>query len=298
VRTESTEECYTTLGLEPGAPWTEVRRAYKTLAKTWHPDRFTHSPRLQQQALEKFQTINQAYTKIRRQKRNDPPENTGTTPEAADDTPQTLSPDLPPQSPWLWRIALGITLALWLFLTYVIPVLPVPSAIFGMWGRSTNQLTPDHPTPFPVMPTAPTVSPTAVPLPQSLVATVFTLGSTKGEVLAIQGPPTSSSASVWEYNGSRVYFRDGLVWRWEIWPGSPLKARLYPSTALQQIPEYFTVGSTKDEVLAVQGSPTRFTERVWDYGQARVYFEHGRVSRWEEWRGALLKARHPLPGNE
>lgn len=56
---------YETLGLQPGASLEEVKRAYRTLAKSWHPDRFTHDPALKQQAEEKLKAINHAYHFLR-----------------------------------------------------------------------------------------------------------------------------------------------------------------------------------------------------------------------------------------
>src|SRR4029453_10272506 len=67
MRGESTREHYQTLGLEPGAAFADVKRAYRELAKTWHPDRVPRAPHLQQQALEKFQAINHAYAMLCRQ---------------------------------------------------------------------------------------------------------------------------------------------------------------------------------------------------------------------------------------
>ena len=43
---------------------------------------------------------------------------------------------------------------------------------------------------------------------------------------------------------------------------------------------YFTVGSTKDEVLALQGTPERFTETSFYYGTSEVRFEQGHVTSW------------------
>jgi hypothetical protein len=119
----------------------------------------------------------------------------------------------------------------------------------------------------------------------------FTAGSTKAEVLAVQGRPTLAGTHVWEYGGSHVYFRHDRVTGWDIWPRSPLKVRLLPATPLDTTAPYFTVGSTKDEVLAVQGTPSHLTERMWEYGHSRVYFDENRVTRWDEWRGSPLKAR-------
>jgi hypothetical protein len=41
----------------------------------------------------------------------------------------------------------------------------------------------------------------------------------------------------------------------------------------------FAIGSTKDEVLTVQGSPDRASDTYWRYGMSAVYFgPDGRVS--------------------
>lgn len=49
------------LGVAPGASAKELKEAYRDLAKVWHPDRFSHDPRLQQKAQEKLKEINEAY---------------------------------------------------------------------------------------------------------------------------------------------------------------------------------------------------------------------------------------------
>ena len=53
---------------------------------------------------------------------------------------------------------------------------------------------------------------------------------------------------------------------------------------------YFTVGSTKDEVLAIQGKPTGVYESFWMFGSSVVHFEGNRVLRWEDFQ-ANLKAK-------
>jgi hypothetical protein len=54
-------QCYTVLELPLRAPLEEVKLSYKDLVQVWHPDRFTHSPRLQQKAQDKLQQLNEAY---------------------------------------------------------------------------------------------------------------------------------------------------------------------------------------------------------------------------------------------
>lgn len=56
---------YKVLGVEPGAPLAEVRRAYRDLALVWHPDRFSSNPRLRTKAQEQFKQINAAYTALK-----------------------------------------------------------------------------------------------------------------------------------------------------------------------------------------------------------------------------------------
>ena len=60
----SRERCLEVLGLAPGAPGQDIKAAYRDMAKVWHPDRFTHEPRLQQKAQEKLKEINDAYQQL------------------------------------------------------------------------------------------------------------------------------------------------------------------------------------------------------------------------------------------
>ena len=46
--------------------------------------------------------------------------------------------------------------------------------------------------------------------------------------------------------------------------------------------KYFTVGSTLGEVYDAQGKPDRTEEGVWHYGESKVFFKDGKVTKWDE----------------
>ena len=72
------------------------------------------------------------------------------------------------------------------------------------------------------------------------------------------------------YGASTIYFENGRVTRWYNSTLNPLRARL-ASTPTNKT--HFTVGSTKGEVAAIQGTPTTFTETRFNYGYSNVYFK-------------------------
>lgn len=55
------EHCYRVLEIDSCASIDEIKRAYRKLAKVWHPDRFVGDPELQADADEKLKQINAAY---------------------------------------------------------------------------------------------------------------------------------------------------------------------------------------------------------------------------------------------
>jgi DnaJ domain len=59
------KDSYEVLGVDPFASMDEVKAAYRDLAKVWHPDRFSHDPRLQEKAQDKLKEINEAFELIK-----------------------------------------------------------------------------------------------------------------------------------------------------------------------------------------------------------------------------------------
>lgn len=169
----------------------------------------------------------------------------------------------------------------------------------------------------------------ALPIPPKEPERFFTLGSTMGEVLSIQGKPSFAwywkpgqsdypEQDSWSYSGYRtstVSFDHGRVVNWMGWTDNPLKAKIVPSGSVDETLQFFTVGSTMDEVLFVQGQPLSVSSQVasdqtpeekasgaetilttWTFGNhTEVHFRDNKVTHWDKYNwdhdGILLKAR-------
>jgi outer membrane protein assembly factor BamE (lipoprotein component of BamABCDE complex) len=119
-----------------------------------------------------------------------------------------------------------------------------------------------------------------LPAPEVEAKEFFTVGSTKDEVLAVQGTPSSFSGQMYWYGSSSVQFSKDKVVSWsDNYP--KLKARLLPSVQ-SQVRDYFTVGSSKDDVLAIQGTPSNFSDQMFWYGSSSVQFRNGKVVSWSD----------------
>jgi len=106
----------------------------------------------------------------------------------------------------------------------------------------------------------------------------FTMGSSKAEVFRVQGKPGRVYGQKWVYGLSEVTFREGRVWRYNNFDGT-LRVRMLPtaSTENSRDSDSFSLGSTKDEVLRTQGTPTLVEGNKWSYGFSDVYFKDGIV---------------------
>lgn len=60
----SLDSYYKILDIEPGSSLEEVKQSYIDLACVWHPDKYSHNPRLQKKAEDKLKEINEAYEKL------------------------------------------------------------------------------------------------------------------------------------------------------------------------------------------------------------------------------------------
>jgi len=103
-------ECHELLGVAPGASAEELKAAHRDLVKVWHPDRFSHDPRLQQKAQEKLKAINEAYDLLASGK-------------AARRAPRPASADgahapAPPAARWPLTVAAAVVAAVVFFVAF------------------------------------------------------------------------------------------------------------------------------------------------------------------------------------
>ena len=83
------------------------------------------------------------------------------------------------------------------------------------------------------------------------------------------------------YNGTEIDFRDGHVAGWKIDSRNPIRVKLWPDQALAPGMLTYAIGSSKSDVIAMQGTPTFFSDNEFDYGGSRVYFKSDRVVGWK-----------------
>jgi hypothetical protein len=116
----------------------------------------------------------------------------------------------------------------------------------------------------------------------------ITAGLSKAEVIAIQGAPTSTAEDKLTYGKSEFYFIDDKLAGWNIDPTSTAaRVKLWPDAAVNPSVQSFTLGSTKDQVLAVQGTPTLLSDNTFGYGGSEVYFQSDRVIGWKADPGSV-----------
>ena len=267
---------YRVLGLEPGVSLEELKQAHRDLVKVWHPDRFADDPRLQRKAQEKLKEINEAYEQVLL---DTVP--AGTLPDAVPEPaprPRPVSPEtrveatedpsvifdspLPPErrEPRFFSARAAAAFGLLGIATLIIVAIALNDD--NRRTTSTAESSPEEAAPTEAVPDAP----------------AFTLGSTRDEVLSVQGTPTSVEGNRWMYELSSVDFADGKVESYANISRN-LRVRLEPQgdAAATRARGYFTLGSSSDEVLAVQGTPTSVQGRRWRFESSFVDFADGKV---------------------
>ncbi len=116
----------------------------------------------------------------------------------------------------------------------------------------------------------------------------FSIGSTKAAVLAVQGSPTAVMGNLWWYGASSITFESDRVSGYSN-TFNGLHVILLPTSDVATVKArgYFTIGSTKDEVLAIQGTPDNVMGNLWWYGASSVTFSRGVVESYSNSFGNL-----------
>lgn len=291
--TERYTNNYRILGIQPGASWQELRQAYKSLVNIWHPDRFQQNVRQRKLAEEKTKEITQSYQELAEYYKK-----YGALPRRIDTTETYITPDIDPldsmdvhpapdkqdTDPLAASVTpAGVPLSRRSKLrsrTMIAAAMAFAAYFFWQvvpWDNSSEAPQDENRTEQAADTQKDDNSPDHAPH----VDKFFTVGTPLGEVYAIQGIPTKTEHDVWYYGNSRVYFRNGKVQHWEESSDSPLRVKIDPEIDKTGA-KFFSKGSTKKEVLALQGAPDRDSGNVWDYGVSRVYFDNNRVTGWDE----------------
>ena len=110
----------------------------------------------------------------------------------------------------------------------------------------------------------------------------ITAGLTPAEVISVLGNPTSSTGEKMFYSRSEIDFRNGQVAGWNIDSSAPIRVKLWSDTPPVPGLNTFGVGSSKSDVIAIQGTPTLFSDNDFGYGNSHVFFQKDHVTSWKD----------------
>lgn len=306
------------LGLSSSATRADVDAAWRMLAKVWHPDRFPGDEKLQRAAEEKLKAINAAHAVLLSSGPASPRSSVKN--PAAEPEPQRSQPVSARHRParparttrriglprWLPRF---FALALVVFVCAVVVkatdiwlisqpgIAPLYSAwranllrTAGVnWNRTWGSLKPSLGSSAPSPAPAPLTGPPPAPAPSAAARIphvrgtqpYVTVGLTAHEVETVLGPPTSATPQSLIYGKSTLYLLDGKVAGWKIDPASSIRVKMWPSLPVDRSVTTFALGSSRDEVIAVQGTPNMLFADKFAYGSSEVFFENGHVIGWK-----------------
>ncbi len=314
------ESDFRLLGLKPGSKPSEVRQAYRTLVKKWHPDRHHSKPYATQALAEKkFREIDEAYRRIARSWAKTPRPAKSTPAASHASSAQTgLRAKTRPRRAPVRRSRRRIDFRSFFTGKIILPALLLTATIFILTQIPSffpdtaddtethgpqvaeNPATDKNPSiQEPSEAVGPLASADLAPSPPKVLSppllqpqpeapsAFFTLGSTSSEVLNIQGDPSRVQGQTWFYGLSEIQFRNGRVWRFDNFDGS-LRVRMQPEIPKdREIPPHVTIGSSEEDVLLVQGTPTKVEDNICFYGFAELVYKNGRVAEYDNYFGRL-----------
>lgn len=252
----SYQDCYKILSIESGCDWAEVRKAYKQKIQKWHPDRIADSA-MKSSAEDKLKELNLAYEQLSgyykthgylpiedkpavfiedkldtELSRPGPQSQPVQKSESSYKRPYTATPHVSqPRTliPLVIFTIIGLSIYSWLDVdkannhsTHEQESNPeAPENNKFSENLKTDSI--DNNTPASSKDNE--VSNPDVSYPDGAIE-YFTIGSSVGEVLHIQGPPDSVAGNIWFYGESSIVFEDGVVKDWKRTAAHPLKAHI------------------------------------------------------------------------
>jgi hypothetical protein len=297
----------------------DVETSYRLLVKVWHPDRFENDQKLRGTAEETLKSINAAYAylaSIPEVKGRKSPKPKPATQEVAMQPASRARRALLDYGMMtrcgLLLLALAIPALMLVGLDAWLSSNPAIAGFYGPYRsrllftlrtsvteatRSAEQalhrLSPNlaaadrasaaqqaNPDTISTSTDSPSTHPIPVPhIPMPYV----TIGLTKDEVITVMGRPGSSTPDTMTYKTAVFYFNKGVVAGWQVDPTLiPLRVKLWPGGPIDPRLTGFTIGSPRNDVIAVQGTPTMLSENKLAYGGSEVFLEDGRVTGWND----------------
>jgi hypothetical protein len=260
--------------ISPESSWEDLRKNYKHLVQRCHPDRFEQDPVAKEEAEIRLRELNSAFRVLSDYHKSHHRLPFGKVATHANwqfqDTSDLDRRDEQYQEARKWAV-LNIVVSKWLILGIPIgAVLLIFVLLLSQYQEGdaeVNRIEPEF------MPPTPELTSTAKS------SSAFKFGDTKEQVMKVQGTPTRISDDAFFYGGSRVDFQEGYVVGWYIEDGSPLRVSgTFPHATKSE--RLIEVGSSMEDVLAIQGEPVLKTDRRWDYGASFIEFSNGEVVGW------------------
>jgi hypothetical protein len=324
-------DAYRVLDIYVGANDEVVREARKTLAKVWHPDRHVNDPELARKAQSKLADINTAFEIIRSAKfpaqtvgpsavavpnttrEGRPPIDEparGTSPDASSQG-RTASPpssqqpreshiEFVPRQRVRWSVLVLVLAAAGVGAYLAVAHVFSDSSRAPQTSTAQTQPTPPPMSQPPATQPAPVTQPApSQPQPTTPLAAsrAFGLGSSQREVRDVQGEPSQVLEMLhqWHYGFSTVTFDRGVVREYWNVDGN-LHVALQPHepavAARATAAGVYAVGASKDEVVALDGTPTRVScvvDETWGYpdGSSVTFDDDGHVTAINNFGGNL-----------
>jgi hypothetical protein len=219
-----------------------VKQAYRDLVRVWHPDRFCHDERLQKLATEKLMQINEAYRVLR-----------SLSPQEVEQNSAVSQPFSPQAEPIDWsrkatpaspvQDRAPLRKPVGLYRYYGVIAIPIAGILLLLLAEALLEKT---------------YSTDPLPPPR------YEAWNNPATGLAPESPDRIPTPDSTESGGLQA-----------------LSERTISSHS-NPFHRFFTLGSTKEGVLAIQGIPTQLNERIWQYGKSLILFENNRVVGWTE----------------